>query len=89
MIDPETATTNAPYAFNIFSMVFGVAYTVCFYFNYALFRYYPQVGEFHLGGEQPASSGPPIFCAGGWRRRTDQRSSPSPSRAAGSTSGTA
>jgi hypothetical protein len=31
----------------IFSMVFGVLYITAFYFDLAMFRYYPAVREFH------------------------------------------
>ena len=31
----------------IFSIVFGVFYLPAFYFDLALFRYYPEVREFH------------------------------------------
>ena len=31
----------------IFSIVFGVIYLPAFYFDVALFRYYPEVREFH------------------------------------------
>ena len=31
----------------IFSMMFGVMYMVSFYYDLALFRYYPEVSEFH------------------------------------------
>jgi hypothetical protein len=31
----------------IFSIVFGVLYLVAFYYDLALFRYYPEVREFH------------------------------------------
>ena len=31
----------------IFSIMFGVLYLVAFYYDLALFRYYPEVGEFH------------------------------------------
>ena len=65
MIDQESAGPRKPHAFKVFSIVFGIAYGVCFYFNYALFRYYPQVGELHLFlGEPPQASGPPIFWYG-------------------------
>jgi hypothetical protein len=65
MIDRGTPTADKPYAFNIFSIVFGIAYGTCFYFNYALFRYYPQVGEFRwFLGEPAQGSGPPIFWYG-------------------------
>ena len=64
MIDQGIAATNKPYAYNIFSIVFGIAYGLCFYFNYALFRYYPQTGAFHFADQPPESSGPPIFWYG-------------------------
>ena len=32
----------------IFSILFGVFYLVCFYYDLALFRYYPEVGQFHF-----------------------------------------
>ena len=31
----------------IFSVAFGVLYLVAFYYDLALFRYYPEVSEFH------------------------------------------
>ena len=31
----------------IFSIVFGVLYLVAFYYDLALFRYYPEVRQFH------------------------------------------
>ena len=43
----------------IFSLLFSVVYTLCFYFNVALFKYYPLVGEFHIDS-QPKTAGPPI-----------------------------
>jgi glucan phosphoethanolaminetransferase (alkaline phosphatase superfamily) len=43
----------------IFSIVFGVAYTVAFYFNLALFKFYPLVGAFHMT-DQGKEAGPPI-----------------------------
>jgi hypothetical protein len=65
MIDQEAAAAHKPFSFNVFSMVFGIAYGLCFYFNYPLFRYYPQAGEFHLLlGDEPQSSGPGIFWYG-------------------------
>jgi hypothetical protein len=45
--------------FAIFSIVFGVAYTLAFYFNLAAFKYYPLVGTFHFA-DQDKSAGPPI-----------------------------
>jgi hypothetical protein len=32
----------------IFSIMFGVLYLVAFYYDLALFRYYPEVGQFHI-----------------------------------------
>jgi hypothetical protein len=32
----------------VFSIVFGILYLVSFYYDLALFRYYPEVSEFHL-----------------------------------------
>ena len=43
----------------IFSLLFVIVYTVCFYENIALFKYYPLVGEFHINS-QPKTAGPPI-----------------------------
>jgi hypothetical protein len=45
--------------FALFSVIFTVSYTLCFYFNIALFKYYPLVAQFHLDA-QPKTSGPPI-----------------------------
>lgn len=45
--------------FAIFSIAFGIVYTLAFFFNAALFRYYPLIGQFHLG-DQPKQAGPPI-----------------------------
>jgi len=45
--------------FSIFSIVFGIAYTLAFFFNVAAFKYYPLVHEFHIAG-QPKTAGPPI-----------------------------
>ena len=32
----------------IFSLLFGLFYLVAFYFDLALFRYYPEARQFHL-----------------------------------------
>ena len=32
----------------VFSIVFGILYFVSFYYDLALFRYYPEVMEFHF-----------------------------------------
>ncbi|HLG89971.1 MAG TPA: hypothetical protein VKZ79_22580 [Alphaproteobacteria bacterium] len=43
----------------VFSSLFVIVYTLCFYFNVALFKYYPLIGEFHIDS-QPKNAGPPI-----------------------------
>jgi glucan phosphoethanolaminetransferase (alkaline phosphatase superfamily) len=43
----------------VFSIVFGIAYTVAFYFSWALFKYYPLVRQFHIE-DQGKPAGPPI-----------------------------
>ncbi len=43
----------------IFAIIFTIAYTIYFYFNIALFKYYPLVAEFHINS-QPKNAGPPI-----------------------------
>lgn len=47
----------------VFSIVFGVTYFLCFLYDIAIFRYYPQMNEFHFS-EQPAVLGPPIIWYG-------------------------
>src|SRR5258705_13435215 len=32
----------------IFSIMFGIVYLAAFYYDLALFRYYPEVGQFHF-----------------------------------------
>ena len=44
-------------------MVFGISYFICFLYDFALFRYYPVVNQFHRG-EQAAALGPPIVWYG-------------------------
>jgi hypothetical protein len=48
----------------IFSMLFAVIYSLCFYFNWPMFAYYPQVNEFHLSTELQNQLGPPILWYG-------------------------
>jgi hypothetical protein len=48
----------------IFSMVFAVSYALCFYFNWPMFAFYPQVGEFHLSPNLDTELGPPILWYG-------------------------
>ncbi len=51
----------------VFSTVFGLVYTVCFYRNWALFRFYPAYSQFSLGPLGP-EAGPAILWYGwiGW-----------------------
>ena len=42
----------------IFSLLFGVFYMVAFYFDLALFRYYPEVGQFHFARTEGILPGP-------------------------------
>lgn len=49
-------------ATKIFSIVFGALYTICFYVDISLFRYYPEVREFHL--QITPDIGPPILWYG-------------------------
>ncbi len=44
----------------IFSVLFVVTYTLCFYFNVALFKYYPLIAEFHIDSLTSKAAGPPI-----------------------------
>lgn len=49
-----------PSAFKIFSILFGIVYTLAFYFNYTVFHYYPVLHEFHVEALPPGTAGPPI-----------------------------
>ena len=44
-------------ALAVFSLVYPIVYTVAYYRQWAVFRYYPMVGEVHLAA-QPATLGP-------------------------------
>jgi hypothetical protein len=46
----------------IFSIVFGALYTLCFYVDISLFRYYPEVSQFHW--QITPDIGPPILWYG-------------------------
>src|SRR2546425_12247416 len=62
MSDPRGAAgAGSPYI--VFSIVFGIVYSLCFYYNWPLFAYYPQVNEFHLA-TQIEANGPPILWYG-------------------------
>lgn len=47
----------------VFSVTAGVAYTLAYYFDWSLFRYYIMENRFHLT-EQPDTAGPPILWYG-------------------------
>jgi hypothetical protein len=47
----------------MFSLAACVAYTLAFYFDWSLFRYYPAEGRFHISA-MPDSAGPPILWYG-------------------------
>jgi hypothetical protein len=42
-------------SFKIFSLVFGVVYYLCFIFNVALFRYYPEGNGFHFTSQSDSA----------------------------------
>jgi hypothetical protein len=44
----------------VFSLVFPVVYTVIYYNEWALFRFYPLVGELHFS-LQPTTLGPAMI----------------------------
>ena len=46
----------------IFSLLFGILYTICFYVDIALFRYYPETHEFHW--QMTPDAGPAILWYG-------------------------
>lgn len=46
----------------IFSIVFGAMYALCFYVDISLFRYYPEVAQFHWS--LTPDIGPPILWYG-------------------------
>jgi hypothetical protein len=63
MIEQRAAYTRASAASIVFSMTFGVVYSICFYFNWAPFAYFPQVNEVHFSTQMDAN-GPPILWYG-------------------------
>jgi hypothetical protein len=46
----------------IVTVLFGALYTICFYMDWSLFRYYPETGEFYW--RMHAESGPAILWYG-------------------------
>lgn len=63
-VRPVPAAVNAPARSIIFATASGVVYALCFYFNWPLFAYYPQVNEFHFSGQLMETAGPPILWYG-------------------------
>ena len=55
--------------FKLFSVVFGIAYTICFYMNsvdalspwWAPFRYYPAIETWSIARLDPETAGPAIL----------------------------
>ena len=64
MIDHGVVSPPAAGRAVIFSTTFGVVYALCFYYNWALFAYYPQVNEAHFSSQLLETSGPPILWYG-------------------------
>jgi hypothetical protein len=57
------AESRANYSsFKIFSILYGFAYAASFYWDWALFRYYPETREFHW--RMTPDVGPPILWYG-------------------------
>jgi hypothetical protein len=50
-------------SFKVFSLLFGIVYIACFYYDWALFRYYPITHQFTYA-RQPPSAGPAILWYG-------------------------
>jgi len=48
----------------VFTMCFGLVYMVCFYFNWALFRFYPSYTQFSIGPLGPEAG--PVIMWYGW-----------------------
>jgi hypothetical protein len=47
----------------VFSSLFGIVYTICFYNNWALFRFYPAYSQFSMAALGP-EAGPAILWYG-------------------------
>ena len=62
VVDRKAAPTSG--VSMIFAMVFAVSYALCFYYNWPMFAYYPQVNEFHLSVDLQNQLGPPILWYG-------------------------
>jgi hypothetical protein len=51
-------------AWKIFSVVFGVVYTLAYYFNWPVVTYYPAIREWHVHVLSGRSAGPAMFYYG-------------------------
>lgn len=47
--------------FRVFSILFGIVYCLCFYYNWAVFRYYPLLEGFRLQSQPASTAGPAIL----------------------------
>jgi hypothetical protein len=45
----------------VFSILFGIVYIICFYYNWALIRYYPIPAQWFRQSQLPAQAGPAIL----------------------------
>jgi hypothetical protein len=45
----------------VFSILFGIVYTTCFYFNWALIRYYPIPAQWYRTSQPASEAGPAIL----------------------------
>ena len=64
MIEQGVASPASSGRALMFSLTFGVVYSLCFYYNWPLFAYYPQVNEAHLSSQLVETAGPPILWYG-------------------------
>ena len=64
MTGQQVASGPAVGRATVFSITFGVVYALCFYYNWPLFAYYPQVNEAHFSSQLIETAGPPILWYG-------------------------
>ena len=64
MIDHGVTSPPSAGRAMILSTTFGVLYALCFYFNWPLFAYYPQVNEAHFSSQLLETNGPPSLWYG-------------------------
>jgi hypothetical protein len=53
-----------PNAWKVFSVTFGIVYTLAYFFNWPMFTYYPAIREWHLHALPGRSAGPAMFYYG-------------------------